>query len=120
MRGIKHLGPWAGAAVPVPRLTDPHAITRPEASRAQCRELARTGLSSRALFAGLPCGGPDHRWRASWREAFRSSTSRPPLHNRKAPRCLTGDGGGACRAHHDRAMARGGSGLRSAGMVIQI
>ena len=40
-------------------------LTRLKASRARCRELARTGLSLRALAAGLPCGGPDHRGRTS-------------------------------------------------------
>jgi hypothetical protein len=52
-------------AVPVPRSTDLHAITRPEASRVRCRELALTGLSSRALCAELPVDVRDRRRRAS-------------------------------------------------------
>ena len=47
--------------VPVPRVADLHAITRPWASRARCRELARAGLSPRALCAGQPAGVRDRR-----------------------------------------------------------
>jgi hypothetical protein len=48
----------------------------PEASRASCRELAHTGLSPRALVAGLPRGVPDHHWRASLRGVLPSSAVR--------------------------------------------
>jgi hypothetical protein len=47
--------------VPAPRVTDLHAITRPEDSWARYRELSRTGLSSHALCAGRPVCIRDRR-----------------------------------------------------------